>query len=175
VIVGAGMRGNLFRSEGGDAFAALGYFADLGTGSFYWLANISRSAGRTSRMLMAIMERVSRGCRLCSTCWPHSMLRSRTRAEGLISMKFHLSHLQAMLLFALMISIAFGFLSRRRPLDRVKYIVWSLFLFCCLHRDRVGHVPVFSLSSTAERIAGVADVGTRVLGKIDSNFPRMLM
>jgi len=25
VIVGAGMRGNLFRSEGGDAFAALGY------------------------------------------------------------------------------------------------------------------------------------------------------
>src|SRR5258707_15077941 len=29
VIVGAGMRGNLFSSEGGDAFAALGYFADL--------------------------------------------------------------------------------------------------------------------------------------------------
>jgi uncharacterized membrane protein len=44
-------------------------------------------------------------------------------------MDFHLSHLQAMLLFALMISIAFGFLSRRRPLERVKYIVWSLFLF----------------------------------------------
>lgn len=38
VVVGAGMRGNLFRSEGGDAFAALGYLADLGTGSFYWLA-----------------------------------------------------------------------------------------------------------------------------------------
>ena len=44
-------------------------------------------------------------------------------------MKFHLSHLQAMLLFALMISIAFGFLSRRRPLERVKYIVWSLLPF----------------------------------------------
>ena len=44
-------------------------------------------------------------------------------------MKFHLSHLQAMLLFALMISIAFGFLSRRRPLERVKYIAWSLLLF----------------------------------------------
>jgi hypothetical protein len=42
---------------------------------------------------------------------------------------FKLSHLQAMLLFALVISIAFGFLSRRRPLDRVKYIAWSLFLF----------------------------------------------
>ena len=40
-----------------------------------------------------------------------------------------LSHLQAMLLFALVISIAFGFLSRRQPLERVKYIVWSLFLF----------------------------------------------
>jgi len=40
-----------------------------------------------------------------------------------------LSHLQAMLLFALVISILFGFLSRRKPLDRVKYILWSLFLF----------------------------------------------
>jgi hypothetical protein len=38
VYVGAGMRGNLFNSDGADAFAALGYFADLGTGSFYWLA-----------------------------------------------------------------------------------------------------------------------------------------
>ena len=34
-----------------------------------------------------------------------------------------------MLFFALVISVAFGFLSRRRPLDRVKYILWSLFLF----------------------------------------------
>ena len=42
---------------------------------------------------------------------------------------FKLSHLQSMMLFALLISIAFGFLSRRRPIDRVKYIVWSLFLF----------------------------------------------
>jgi len=42
---------------------------------------------------------------------------------------FKLSHLQAMLLFAVVISIAFGFLSRRRPIDRVKYILWSLFLF----------------------------------------------
>jgi cytochrome bd-type quinol oxidase subunit 2 len=42
---------------------------------------------------------------------------------------FKISHLQAMLLFALVISVAFGFLARRRPVDRVKYIVWSLFLF----------------------------------------------
>jgi hypothetical protein len=40
-----------------------------------------------------------------------------------------LSHLQAMLVFALVISIAFGFLSRRQPIERVKYIAWSLFLF----------------------------------------------
>ena len=42
---------------------------------------------------------------------------------------FKLSHQQAMLLFAIVISIAFGFLGRRRPTDRVKYILWSLFLF----------------------------------------------
>ena len=39
------------------------------------------------------------------------------------------NHFQSMVLFALVISIAFGFLSRRRPLDRVKYILWSLLLF----------------------------------------------
>ncbi len=45
------------------------------------------------------------------------------------AMEFKLDHLQSMLFFAVLISIAFGFLSRRRPIDRVKYIVWSLFLF----------------------------------------------
>jgi NhaP-type Na+/H+ or K+/H+ antiporter len=44
-------------------------------------------------------------------------------------MGFQFSHFQSMVLFALIISVAFGFLSRRRPIDRVKYIVWSLFLF----------------------------------------------
>jgi hypothetical protein len=38
VIIGSGMRGNLFTSGGGDAFATLGYIADAGTGSFYWIA-----------------------------------------------------------------------------------------------------------------------------------------
>lgn len=42
---------------------------------------------------------------------------------------FKLGHLPAMLLFALVVSVAFGFLSRRQPIERVKYIVWSLFLF----------------------------------------------
>jgi hypothetical protein len=34
-----------------------------------------------------------------------------------------------MFLFALGISIAFGFLSRRPPLERLKYVGWSLLLF----------------------------------------------
>jgi hypothetical protein len=38
VVVGALMRGNLFSARGSDAFDALGYLADLGTGSFYFLA-----------------------------------------------------------------------------------------------------------------------------------------
>jgi drug/metabolite transporter (DMT)-like permease len=45
VFVGAGMRGNLFNSQGGDAFAALGYLADLGTGGFYWLAKYIEAGG----------------------------------------------------------------------------------------------------------------------------------
>jgi hypothetical protein len=39
------------------------------------------------------------------------------------------SHFQAFLLFAAVISIAFGFLGRRQPKDRIKYILWSFFLF----------------------------------------------
>lgn len=45
------------------------------------------------------------------------------------ALAFKLSHLQAMLLFAVVISVAFGFLGRRKPMDRVKSIVWSLLLF----------------------------------------------
>jgi hypothetical protein len=42
---------------------------------------------------------------------------------------FPLTHFQALLLFAVIISIAFGFLGRRRPKDRIRYILWSFFLF----------------------------------------------
>jgi hypothetical protein len=45
VFVGAGMRGNLFNSRGGDAFAALGYLADLGTGGFYMAAKYIEVGG----------------------------------------------------------------------------------------------------------------------------------
>jgi hypothetical protein len=38
VLIGAGMRGNLFASSGNDAFDSLGYIADMGTGTFYFLA-----------------------------------------------------------------------------------------------------------------------------------------
>jgi hypothetical protein len=40
-----------------------------------------------------------------------------------------LTHLQALVVFAVVISVAFGFLGRRRPIERVKYILWTLFLF----------------------------------------------
>jgi hypothetical protein len=69
-------------------------------------------------------------------------MRSKRRADirhecehdsGMIDVSgLRLSHLEAMVLFALVISLAFGFLSRRRPMDRVKYIVWSLFLFLAI-------------------------------------------
>lgn len=53
VLIGAGMRGNLFDSNGNDAFASLGYVADLGTGTFYLVAkylepngaDVSRAVG----------------------------------------------------------------------------------------------------------------------------------
>ena len=44
-------------------------------------------------------------------------------------MKLQLTHFQSLLLFALIISVAFGFLSRRNARDRVKYILWSLLMF----------------------------------------------
>jgi hypothetical protein len=37
VFLGASMRGNVFTARGDDAFDKLGYIADLGTGSFYFL------------------------------------------------------------------------------------------------------------------------------------------
>jgi len=45
VYLGAGMRGNLFAPGGDDAFARLGYAADLGTGSFYYMAGALEATG----------------------------------------------------------------------------------------------------------------------------------
>ena len=41
----------------------------------------------------------------------------------------HLSHLQSLLLFAVIISLAFGTLGRRDPLERLKYAAWSFAMF----------------------------------------------
>ena len=41
----------------------------------------------------------------------------------------NLTHIQAFLFFAAVISVAFGYLGRRQPKDRLKYILWSFFLF----------------------------------------------
>ena len=40
-----------------------------------------------------------------------------------------MTHFEGMVLFALVVSVAFGFLSRRQPVPRLKYIAWCLFLF----------------------------------------------
>lgn len=45
VVAGASMRGNVFTSNGNDAFDTLGYLADLGTGSFYFLARAMERTG----------------------------------------------------------------------------------------------------------------------------------
>jgi len=45
VYLGAGMRGNVFEPGGEDAFARLGYIADAGTGSFYFVARALEVAG----------------------------------------------------------------------------------------------------------------------------------
>ena len=45
VFLAVGMRGNVFSSEGSDAFGMLGYAADLGTGSFYLAARALETDG----------------------------------------------------------------------------------------------------------------------------------
>src|SRR6266566_567197 len=54
VYLGAGMRGNLFAPGGEDAFARLGYAADLGTGSFITLRAFLKSQDPTFRTPLAI-------------------------------------------------------------------------------------------------------------------------
>jgi hypothetical protein len=61
VILGAGMRGNIFSRNGEDAFAQLGYVADLGAGIFYFVAqalepngpDVSRANGDYGTRLLA--------------------------------------------------------------------------------------------------------------------------
>jgi len=45
VLIGVGLRGNIFSSDAGDAFGMLGYIADLGTGSFYFAARALEPLG----------------------------------------------------------------------------------------------------------------------------------
>ncbi len=41
----------------------------------------------------------------------------------------NLSHFQAMLLFAFVISVAFAFLSKRKMGERLRYALWAFLLF----------------------------------------------
>ncbi|MBI1749267.1 MAG: hypothetical protein HY234_07355 [Acidobacteria bacterium] len=40
-----------------------------------------------------------------------------------------LTHFEALLLFALVISVAFAFLSKQSPRERLKYAIWSFMAF----------------------------------------------
>lgn len=61
VLLGSGMRGNIFPPNGDDAFSKLGYVADMGAGSFYFLAralqpdgpDVSRATGDYGTRLLA--------------------------------------------------------------------------------------------------------------------------
>jgi hypothetical protein len=44
-------------------------------------------------------------------------------------MTLTLTHFQALLLFALLVSLAFAFLSKRTLRDRLRYTFWSLLVF----------------------------------------------
>jgi hypothetical protein len=60
-ILGMAMRGNVFPSSSADPFDRLGFFADLGTGMFYFLTktfegagpDVSHSAGVYGTMMIA--------------------------------------------------------------------------------------------------------------------------
>ena len=45
VFFGAGMRGNVFTSNANDAFDTLGYLADFGAGTFYFIAKSLETNG----------------------------------------------------------------------------------------------------------------------------------
>jgi len=59
VLTGAGMRGNVFNAEGGDAFRRARLPADLGTGTFIWWRNTWSLMVPMFRALVAITERGS--------------------------------------------------------------------------------------------------------------------
>jgi cytochrome bd-type quinol oxidase subunit 2 len=46
-----------------------------------------------------------------------------------VSIGSSFTHIQAFVFFAAVISVAFGFLGRRQPKERIKYILWSFLLF----------------------------------------------
>lgn len=46
-----------------------------------------------------------------------------------MNLNWNLSHFQSLFVFALVISIAFAFLSKRRIKDRVLYFLWTFMMF----------------------------------------------
>jgi len=110
---------------------------------FISLRNRWKPVARMSRTPVAITEPAFWPPQESSICWLRCTPMKQRAAGKLSSMGLHVTHFQSMLLFAVIISIAFGFLGRRRPLDRVKYIIWSLFLFLVIGVGIVGLCILF--------------------------------
>jgi len=71
--------------------------------------------------------------------------------------------------FALMISIAFGFSAGGAAWERVKYIVWSLFLFLLFGIGLGGHGTRFALIKWGNASRASRRRKT-TFGKVDRNF-----
>jgi multidrug transporter EmrE-like cation transporter len=59
------------------------------------------------------------------------------------SLLAYVTHLQAMVLFALFISVAFAFLAKSRRAERIRYALWSFLAFVAI-AILVGWLAFFS-------------------------------
>jgi len=93
-------------------FDWLGYLADLGTGTLYLVAKSLETNGADVSHAAATTDAFPRRGGVLNLLAALHAYKRHEDASMNASIGFTLSHLQSMLLFALLISIAFGFLSR---------------------------------------------------------------
>jgi hypothetical protein len=133
-VVGFGMRGEVFTRQSPDPFGALGFFADICTGIFYFFPrfleaagpDISRAAGDYGTRFVAAAGLVN----LLGVLDAYGI--ACGRRSWVFGTNFHLSHFSAMVIFALFVSMAFACLARKTWAARIKYALWSLVLFLAI-------------------------------------------
>ncbi len=130
-FAGLAMRGGVFSFGADDLFDRLGFFADLGAGAFYFLAHQIQSAGPDVRARHGRLRHapVRRRGHAQSPDGPRSV-RYRPRGPGKMTSLFgRLNHFQALLFFALVVSLTFAYLSKRGLKDRAQYALWAFLAF----------------------------------------------